>query len=157
MTTAKDARLEMRTRMEGGGLSVPLRWQNEAKDSNGSVELPDTRSPFVYSEFINEGPEFGRGPSAFGGGAGRNLYRNNARWESYVFVPKSEGMDRAETIAEQIAALFRSYRSSGVSCYDATVYPGGDGADLKPPGLTSEVGNYFWARCEVQLTFEQIG
>lgn len=157
MSTAKDVRQALRTRLEAGGLSIPLRWPNEARDSDGDVELPDTPAPFAYIEFMNDGPEFGRGPSAFGNGRGQNLYRSNARLEAYVFVPKGEGLDEAETLAEQIAALLRSYRSTVVSCFDATVYAGGDGADLKPPGLTSEVGNYFWARCEVALHFDQIG
>lgn len=157
MATAKDARLAVRARIEAGGISVPLRWPNEAQDSEGNTELPDTAAPFIYCEFQNEGPEFGRGPSAFGGGRGQNLYRCDAVFEAYVFVPKGEGLDEAETLAEQVAALLRSYRTATISCFDATVYPGGDGADLKPPGLTSEVGNYFWARCEVNLQFEQIG
>ncbi len=159
MTTATQARTVMRTRLEAGNVTnsdsraVPFRWQNEAADSQGEVELPDTPSPFVYVEFNAD-----RGTLAsFGGGRGANRYRNPARLEAYVFVPKGEGLDEAEAIAEQIAVLFRSYRDADISCFDASVYPGGDGEELKPKGISSEVGNYFWACCEVSLFFDQIG
>lgn len=131
-----------------GGTTVPLRWQNENGDP-----LPDEPAPFVYTEFLNEGADI----AGFGGGRGSNLYRNRAMVEAYVFVPKGEGLDAAENIAEQIAVLLRSYRDAHISCFSATVIPGGDGAMLTPPGLTSDVGNYFWAACEVRLHFDQIG
>jgi hypothetical protein len=154
MTTVSQARAVVRTRMETGsivdhsGAPVPMRWQNE-----DAGPLPDEPAPFIYTEFLVE-----RGSIAgFGSGRGGNTYRNPARIEAYVFVPRGQGLDRAETIAEQIAALFRSYRDEHISCFDATVYPGGDGAMLTPPGLTSDVGNYFWASVEVSLHFDQVG
>lgn len=148
MTTVSEARGAVRARIEANITSVPLRWQNE-----DGGPLPDEPAPFVYAEFNTE-----RGSLAgFGGGRGNNLYRNPARVEAYVFVPKGVGLDRAEEIAEQIAALFRSYRDQHISCFDATVYPGGDGAALTPAGLSSEVGNYFWASVEVSLHFDQVG
>lgn len=153
MTTITQARQAVRSRMETGGVvhagaPVPLRWQNE-----DGGPLPDTPSPFVFTEFQTE-----RGRLAgFGAGRGDGLYRNPARIESYVFVPKGWGLDAAEAIAEQIATLFRSYRDDHISCFDASVYPGGDGAALTPPGLSSPAGNYFWAACEVSLHFDQIG
>lgn len=157
MTTAAAARALIRTRIEGGavvdadGSAVPLRWQNEAEDSLGNVDL--TGGPFVYTEILVR-----RGSiSGYGGGRGANTYRNPIDVVSYVFVPKDEGLSEAESIAEQIAVLLRSYRSGDVSLFDATVEPGGDGADLKPPGLASEVGNYFWAVCECTGHFDQIG
>ncbi len=153
MTTASGAFAVIKSRLEGGGLSVPLRWQNEDKDSTGQVELPDTPTTFIYSEFLTD-------PSrlvSFGGGRGSNRYRNPARFVSYVFVPKGDGLAIATNKAEAVAALFRSYRDSDISCFDATVYPGGDGASLKPPGLNSEVNNYFWACCETRLFFDLIG
>jgi hypothetical protein len=139
--------------IDSASAPVPLRWQNEAADSAGNVPLPDTPSPFVYTEFItNPGTLVG-----YGGGRGANLYRTPAFVAAYVFVPKDEGLDEAETIAEQIAALFRSYRDSSISCFDATVQPGGDGETIKPPGLDSAVGNYFWAVTEISLHYDQIG
>lgn len=159
MTTAAAARALIRTRIENGSVvdasaaAVPLRWQNEAADSTGNVELPDTPAPFVYTEFL-----VGRGvPAQFGGGRGANTYRNPIDVVSYVFVPKDEGLSEAESIAEQIAVLLRSYRSGDVSLFAATVQPGGEGADLTPPGLASDVGNYFWAVCEATGHFDQIG
>lgn len=159
MTTAKTARQVMRSRLEAGNVidgnsqAVPFRWQNESADSLGNIELPDTPSPFVYIEFNVDRGDI----ASFGGGRGQNRYRNPARLEAFVFVPKGEGLDEAESIAEQIAALFRSYRDNDISCFDASVYPGGDGEELKPKGLASEVGNYFWAGVEVSLFFDQIG
>ncbi|MEO3386007.1 hypothetical protein [Mesorhizobium sp. CAU 1741] len=153
MTTTTQARQAVRARIEGGnvafqGSPVPLRWQNE-----DGGPLPETPAPFVYTAFLVEGGMI----AGYGGGRGANLHRNSAIVESYVFVPKSWGLDDAEAIAEQIAALLRSHRDEHISCFEATVIPGGDGAMLTPPGLTSEVGQYFWAACEVSLHFDQTG
>ncbi len=151
MTTATQARQAVRLRMEAGGITyngvaVPLRWQNEAGDP-----LPDDPAPFVYTEFLVEQARV----AAFGGGRGANLHRNTCRVEGYVFVPKGWGLDAAESIAEQAAALFRSHRDATISCFTARVVPGGDGADLKPSGLPSPVSNYFWCGFDVALHFDQ--
>lgn len=159
MTTASQARSAVRSRIEGASLvdsrsnPLALRWQNQTEDSLGNVTVPEWPAPFAYFEFLTEKAEL----VSFGGGAGSNRYRNNARLIAYVFVPKGEGLDQAETIAESIAARLRSYRDNDISCFDATVYPGGDGAELIPRGLASDVGKYFWASCEVSLYFDQIG
>ncbi len=162
MTTASAARTVIRSRIEAAGLVVgsnplPLRFPNEEQDSLGNIALPDTPSPFAYVEFTNEGSR--GGPAAFGGGRGQNLYRNTGRIEGFVFVPKGEGLDQAESLAEQIATLFRSYRDSDISCFDASVFAGGDGSALKPSGMSNvvDLGAYFYAAFEVSLFFEQIG
>lgn len=132
---------------------VPFRWQNEAADSAGNEALPNEPSPFVYCEFLVE-----RSPViSYGGGVGQNLYRNYARLVAYVLVPKNSGMDEAESIAEQVASLFRSYRDATITCFEATVYPGGDGSSLNPVGLNSPVGNYYYASVESAVVFDQIG
>lgn len=153
MTTAAQARAVMRARIEANpptdaeSAAVAFSWQNEP------FEIPATGKPFVYVEFLTDPAEL----VSFGGGRGNNRYRNPARLDAYVFVPKGEGLSEAESIAEQIATLFRSYRDASVSCFDASVFPGGDGALLKPPGLASDVGQYFWAAAEVSMFFDQIG
>ncbi|MCS3690947.1 hypothetical protein [Bradyrhizobium elkanii] len=157
--TTSQARQAARTRIEGASIldrkssPVSFRWQNEAQDSLGSISLPDTPSPFVYCEFLIEGARV----AGYGGGRGANLYRNSARLVAYVLVPKNEGLDEAESIAEQVAALFRSYQDGTITCFDATVYPGGDGVTLHPAGLSSPVGSYFFATTEVSLIFDLIG
>lgn len=159
MATVSQAFQACRTLIEGGGIvdsasaAVPLRWPNEPKDSAGSVALPDDPSPFIYCEFVAEPGRL----AGFGGGRGANLYRNPARFEAYVFTPKDEGVSETLSIAEQVAALFRSYRNGTISCLEATVHPGGDGSLITPPGLQSPVGNYFWACTEVFLIYDQIG
>lgn len=157
--TANQARKAVRTRIEAASIvdnksaAVPFRWQNEAQDSLGHTELPESASPFVYCEFLVE-----RGRVAgYGGGRGANLYRNSAYLVAHVLVPKNSGLDEAESIAEQVATLFRSYQDGTISCFDATVYPGGDGASLNPAGLNSPVGNYFYATTEISLIFDTIG
>mgnify|MGYP000467545466 CR=1 FL=1 len=158
-STASQARQACRSRIEAASIvdrhstAVPFRWQNETADSQGNTDLPSEPAAFVYCEFITDRGQL----AAFGGGVGQNLYRNPAQLVAYVFVPKGEGLDDSEQIAEQIAALFRSYRSAQISCFDASVYPGGDGASLKPPGLSSVDGSYFFAVTEVSLFFDQIG
>lgn len=161
MTTAAQARQAIRSRIETAGLTngaggpLPVRWPNEPQDSLGNTDLPSPPAPFVYVEVNNTGSA--NGPAGYGGGSGQNIWRNRGRIEAYVFVPKDDGLDRAEGVAEQIASLFRSYRDEAISCFAANVMPGGDGAMLTPPGLVSEVGNYFWAMCTVRFHFDQVG
>lgn len=152
MTTATQAYTVLRGILEAG-MDIPLRWQNEDADSDGNVNLPDTPSAFVYTEFVTDPAEL----VSFGGGRGANRYRNPARLDIWVFVPRGVGLTAALDYAETAAALFRSYRGADVSCFGASVFPGGDGADLKPPGLPSAVGNYFYSVAEVALWFDIIG
>jgi len=159
MTTASQAYAVIKTRIEanrpldGSGNVVLLRWQNQDADTDGNIGLPNIPTPFAYTEFVTDPGRL----TGFGGGRGANLYRNPGRIDSFVFVPKGWGFAPATDIAEQIAALFRSYRDADISCFDATVYPGGNGSDVKPPGVQSDVDNYFWAGVEVSLHFDQIG
>ena len=152
MTTASTAYGVLRGILEAG-VSLPLRWQNEDADSQGNAALPDTPAPFLYTEFLTDPAEL----VSFGGGRGANRYRNPARLDVYVFVPRGWGLAAATDYAETAAALFRSFRDTNVSCFGASVHPGGDGASLKPPGLSSEVANYFYAVTEVDLFFDLVG
>src|SRR4051812_11154696 len=100
-TTTSQAIAAIRARIEAGGLTFPRRYQGEAADSNGSVSLPDTPTTFAFIVFNNDGS--GRGPAAFGGGRGLNLYRNQATVDAYVFAPEGEGLSVATDAAEQLA------------------------------------------------------
>jgi hypothetical protein len=149
MTTVSGAFDVIKARLTAGkpeGL-IALFWQNE-----DSV-LPDTPTAFVYSEFITDPALL----ASFGGGRGRNRYRNPGRIDCYVFVPRGEGLTVGSDLAEAVAALFRSYRDDVISCFEATVYPLGNGSDIKPPGLVSEVNNYYCVLVEVSLFFDLIG
>jgi hypothetical protein len=154
LTTVTQARQALRTRLESGSIvdaasnPVPLRWQFERETG-----LPDEPSAFVYTEFLVESAEF----MEHGRGRGYNRFRNFARAVSWVFVPQDTGLTEAELIGNQIADLLRSYKDTAITCEQAEVFPGGDGASLVPPGLSSEVGNYAWATCETQLFFDLIG
>lgn len=150
MTTITQAFSAVRARLEAGAFSFPLRWQGE---DNGP--LPDTPATFAFVVFNNDGS--GRGPAAFGGGRGANLYRNQATVEAYVFVPNGEGLSVASDAAELIAAQLRSHAGSGISCFSADVIPVGEGSSITPPGLNSEVSNYQCAVAEIALHFDQIG
>lgn len=150
MTTASAAYAVIRSRFEANkpaGLTA-LRWQNEDGEA-----LPNQPAAFAYTEFLTDQASI----ASYGGGRGNNRYRNPARIVVYVFVLRGEGLAVATDLAEQVAAIFRSYRDDDISCFEASVLPGGDGADLKPPGLSSEVDNYFWAGVEIVLFFDQIG
>jgi hypothetical protein len=150
VTTVSSAHALIKARIEANppsGITV-LRWQNE-----DGVALPDTPTSFLYTELVTD-PQFLAG---FGGGFGANLWRNPARIDCYAFVPRGEGLAVATDLAESVAALFRGYRSSNLQCFDATVYPLGAGSSMKPPGLSSEVDNYFCAVCEVRMHFDLIG
>lgn len=152
MTTATEAFIAIRTRIESGsiaynGSAILMRWQNET-----SHPIPD-ETPFVFTEFLTEPG----GLAGYGGGAGANLYRNPARVHMFAFVPQNWGLTPATEIAELFAARLRSYRDTDVSIFEVNVYPGGDGASIKPPGWDSAVVNYFFAVAEAVLYFDQIG
>lgn len=153
MTTTSEAYAVLRGILQSGTGLPPLRWQNEEQDSTGAVALPDIPAPFLYTEFLTESGTV----VSFGGGRHQNRYRIPGRLDIFVFVPRGWGLAPATDYAEAAATLFRSYRDDLISCYGATVYPGGDGANLKPIGLPSEVTNYFWAAAEIELFFDQIG
>lgn len=153
MTTASGAYNVIRARIENNvplsqGVPVPVRWQNE-----DAVPLPDVPAPFVYVEFNPDPASL----VSFGGGQTSNRYRNPAVIDAYCFVPRGWGLVAATDLAEMIATLFRSYRDADISCFDATVYPLGSGSSVKPPGLDSEVDNYYVATTQITLFFDLIG
>lgn len=154
MTTASQAFAIIKARLtnniptDAASRPVGLRWQNENDEP-----LPDKPAPFIYTEFLTDPSQL----ASFGGGRGANRYRNPAVADFYVFVPNGWGLVEAADIAEQVATLFRSYRDNDISCFDATVYPGGSGSSLAPPGVGSEVGNYFFTSVQVALFFDLIG
>lgn len=157
MTTIADVVAGIRTRLEaniptytqgGASVEIGLRWQGE-----NSGPLPDTPAPFAWTAFASD---MGR-IAAYGDGRSANLYRHTGQIEAYVFVPMDWGAAVALAIAEQYAALFRSFRDSTMSCFDATVDPGGPGSLLNPPGLDSEVSAYWYAGVLVSLHYDIVG
>lgn len=154
MTTASQAFAVIRARLEANvptvqGAAVPLRWQGSTGDP-----LPDEPAPFIYIEMNTDPGSL----VSFGGGRTSNRYRNPAVIDAYCFTPSSWGDPQyAMDIAEQVAALFRSYRDADISCFDASVFPLGEGASIKPPGLNSEVDNYYAASAQISLFFDLVG
>ncbi|MEH2508692.1 hypothetical protein V1291_000046 [Nitrobacteraceae bacterium AZCC 1564] len=152
MTTASDALEAVKTRLgAGSGISFPLYWEGE-----DAPTLSDTPAPFAFIVFTNEGSGKS-GPVAYGGGRGRNTYRNSALVEAYTFVPKGWGRQELIDRAEIIASRLRSFRDEDISCFNADVVPIGEGEALAPPGLASEVNQYQCAVAEIALQFDQIG
>lgn len=152
MTTAAQAYDALRDRIDASdsGVSLAMRWQGE-----DGGPLPDTPTAFGYGVFENFGSR--PGPISFGGGRSQNRYRNRAALNVYVFVPNGEGLAVGLAHAETIAARLRSHRDDDVSCFSADVIPVGDGAAMAPPGLQSEVENYFCVMVEADCFFDQIG
>jgi hypothetical protein len=72
---------------------------------------------------------------------GRNLYRNRATVEAYVFAPNDDGMSVVLDHAETIAARLRSFRDDSVSCYSADVIPIGPGSSISVPGRCYHAAN----------------
>lgn len=87
---------------------TPVIWPNEGTD------VPDA-APWVHIEIHGEDEKI----MAFGGGRGANEFDWIGRIEAHVMVPRQEGTGRAVDLADQIAAIFRSQRFSGVSCWTA--------------------------------------
>lgn len=152
MSTASQALAAIRTRVEAGSLGITLYWAGDDPPI-----LPDTPATFAYIVYNNNGSRL----VSFGGGAGANRYRNRGTLEAYVFFPSTgtSGMGPVMDKAELIAAQLRSFRddTTTVSCYSADVIPVGPGANIAPPGFTSEVNNYLCAIAEVEVEFDQIG
>lgn len=152
--TADEAFTAIRTRLTavGSGISIPLYFQGDDPPT-----LPDDPAPFAFVVFSNDGS--GRGPAAFGGGAGRNLYRNSGVIEAYTFSPigSEVGAEKVMQRAETIAARLRSFRSAEVSFTSADVIYIGDGSKISVQGLNSPVNNYQCAVVECAFNFDQIG
>ena len=90
-----------------------------------------------------------------GGGRGNNRFQNDADLVAYVFVPRGKGLAYALSLAEPVAAAFRSFKDASIACNGATVHPVGQGEALVPPGLASIAGNYACAMVSVPLSFVQ--
>jgi len=148
--TATQAWAAIKAQVATASLAYPVYWQGEA-----APILPDTPSTFAYVVFDNRGS--GRGPIAFGGGRGANIYRNEATVEAFVFVPSDEGLDVATDAAELFAASLRSFRDTNISCFSADAIPVGPGSSISVPGLTSIVSQYQCAVAEIALFFDTIG
>jgi len=152
--TADEAFTAIRTRLTavGSGISIPLYFQGDDPPT-----LSDDPAPFAFVVFNNDGS--GRGPAAFGGGVGRNLYRNQGVIEAYTFSPIGSeiGADKVMKRAETIAARLRSFRSAEVSFASADVIYIGDGSKISVRGLNSPVNNYQCAVAECAFHFDQIG
>jgi hypothetical protein len=151
MATAADAREALKTRV-GTVAGLPIYWQGDIVPP-----LPGTPAAFGFAVFNNEGA--GAGPAGYGGGRGRNLWRNRAMLEVYVFEPAlADGAaGRMLANAETVAARLRSYRDDVVSCFSADVIPIGPGSSISVPGLNGPVNNYQCAVAEIDLVFDQVG
>lgn len=150
--TAKEAIAALRARLDApdSGVTIPMYWSGDVPPV-----LPDVPAPFAYLVFENEGS--GSAPAAFGGGRGRNLWRNKATLEAYVFAPAGEGVSMVLDYAETIATRLRSFRDASVSCFSADAIPVGPGSSISPPGMQSDVTLYQCAICEVDVVFDQVG
>lgn len=150
--TTKEAIAALRARLDAAdsGITIPMHW-------NGDVApvLPDTPAPFAFIVFENEGA--GSAPASYGGGRGRNLWRNRAVLEAFVFAPIGDPQSTVLDHAEAIASRLRSFRDASVSCFSADVMPVGPGSSIAPPGLRSEVSSYQCAVCEVDVVFDLVG
>ena len=152
MSSTSQAAAAIRARLsaDDSGINLPLRFQGEKFEP-----LSDVPEAFAFVVFNNEGS--GGRPAAYGGGAGRNLYRNRATVEAYVFAPNNEGMSAVLDYAETIAARLRSFRDTTVSCFSADVIPIGPGSSIAPAGLEMPVSLFQCAVAEVVLQFDQVG
>lgn len=144
-TTYPAAWAALRARAEAN-VTMPMLWQFETN------ELSDAAEAFVYFEMVTEGARF----IEVGGGRGANRYRHATQFNGFVFVPVGWGMTDALTRAEAVAAAFRSYHTSVVSCDGAEIHPVGEGSQLVPPGLQSAAGNYACCVVVVPVTFDQL-
>jgi hypothetical protein len=147
LTTTSQAHAALRARIDAANLSFNVLYQGER------FTLPDEPTLFAYVELLVDPAQI----VAYGAGRLSNVHRHTGRLLAYVFAPSGAGLAVATDAAELIAAQLRSFRDADVSCFGAAVRPGGDGADLTPPGMSSAVDGYYWALVEVDLFFDLIG
>jgi hypothetical protein len=123
MTDISTAYTAIRSRLDGTAGLIPLRYADDV------TPLPDEPEAFARVEILTDRAQL----AAFGGGAGNNLWRTDARIEAQVLIPL--GTDEADGLAsaEAIAAVFRGQSFSGLQCLAAEVYPG---------AVTEASGNY---------------
>lgn len=150
-TTEAQARAAVRAQLPDSAFAFPVYWQGD-----DAPTLPDEPAAFAFIVFNNEGS--GGRPAAFGGGRGRNLFRNRALVEAFVFSPigSETGAAAASGRAEQIASRLRGFRDDNISVYGADVIFIGPGSSISVPGVTAP-NNYQCAVAEIVLTFDQIG
>jgi hypothetical protein len=128
VATASGAYAILKARFEANkpaGLTA-LRWQNQNEDSTGAIALPDTPAAFAYVEFETDPQQL----AGYGGGRGANLYRNPARLQILVFVPKRAGAGgRAPTSPSSLRddlpqlSRFKPCRASRLRCSRAATGP----------------------------------
>jgi hypothetical protein len=146
--TTDQAIARVRARLNAGSYAFSLYYQGD-----DAIILPDTPTPFAYIAFDHMGSVL----AGFGGGRGRNLYRNRMQVIGYVFSPMGYGAETVAANAETIAAQLRSYRDDVISIFDAPVIPFGPGSGLAVPGLATDVSNYQCAFVEASMTYDLIG
>lgn len=123
-------------------------WDRDAKPT-----LPDDPTPFVFFRLEMDRAQF----ISIGGGRGNNLARTDGELQGYIFIPRDWGLEQEALYGEHVAAAFRSYRTTDVSCGAVTPAPAVPGSDLMPPGLDSEVENYSCIVAAVPVFFDQVG
>lgn len=140
MTTVATVHAAIKSRLAAQLPAVTFRYQNE------TAPLPDTPATYVFVELI----VIRQFLAGYGSGRFGNLYRNEGFIQALVLVPISTaGVDAGLQLAEQVAAVFRSYRDTDISCFDATV---------RPEFGRTEEGNYAHiASVEASILFDQIG
>lgn len=145
MTTITEAFAAIKARAIATVSGPALAWQDEDN------LLPDAPADIVYFEMVTEGGGF----LEMGGGRGSNRHRHRAELMAYVLFPRGKGLAYGLSVAEPVAAAFRSWRASGVSFQGATVHPSGEEEPLVPPGVASAAGNYACVTVVAPFTFDQ--
>jgi hypothetical protein len=132
---------------------LPRRWHDEAADSDGRTELPDTPAPFVFIHIEMDRANF----LEHGAGRGSNRARVPGEIQAFVFTPRDWGLEASLPYAEHVAAALRSYKVPAVSIGFAAPQPVGDATPLTPPWLSSVAGNYACSIVALPFTFIQVG
>jgi len=123
-------------------------WDRDAKP-----ELPAEPAAFVFYRIEMDRAQF----VSIGGGRGNNLARSEGELQAFVFLPRDWGLEQEALYGEHVAAAFRSYRATDVSCGAVTPQPAVPGSDLKPQGIDSEVENYSCIVAAVPIFYDQVG
>lgn len=126
---------------------LPHYWDKDAKPV-----LADEPTPFCFFLIETDPAQF----ISFGG-RGNNLQRVQGELQGLVFIPRDWGLEQHASYGEHVAAAFRSFRDTHVSCGAVAPQPAVDGSSLKPPGLDSEVENYACTIVAVPFNYDGIG
>lgn len=146
--STKEALTTLNNKLNSAIADVPV-----IADGNQDYIVPDIPATFLFVDAYIWDNRI----ADFGGGLGKNRYRNRGSYDVYCLIPKGYGQDLALDYAQRVRDAFSSFRVDDLLVEYVLITPGGDGSTLQLVGISSDVDNYYFAVAEVSFYFDEIG